>query len=182
VVVFVRRQAFPAEQMGYFHDYLDRGGALVALRTASHAFDTRGNVPDGHVDWPKFDAEVLGGNYHGHYSEGPKAAVTPASSEREHPILAGVQLPFTSNGSLYMTGPVKDTADVLLVGTIPGKEPEPVAWTNTYKKSRVFYTSLGHPDDFKNTQFRRLLINAAFWAMNKPVPEVERSKQPAPRD
>ena len=62
---------------------------------------------------------------------------------------------------------LKDTADVLLVGTIPGKEPEPVAWTNTYKKSRVFYTSLGHPDDFANPQFRRLLVNAISWTLDK---------------
>jgi len=58
-----------------------------------------------------------------------------------------------------------------LIGTIPDKEPEPVAWTNSYKNSRIFYTSLGHPDDFGNAQFRRLLINAVFWAMNKPVPK-----------
>jgi len=58
-----------------------------------------------------------------------------------------------------------------LVGTIPDKEPEPVAWTNSYKRSRIFYTSLGHPDDFRNAQFRRLLINAVFWAMDKPVPK-----------
>jgi len=61
---------------------------------------------------------------------------------------------------------------LLLTGTIPNKEAEPVAWTNIYKKARVFYTSLGHPDDFNNPQFRRLLINAVFWAMNKPVPKV----------
>ncbi|GAG91343.1 unnamed protein product, partial [marine sediment metagenome] len=28
-------------------------------------------------------------------------------------------------------------------------------------------------DDFKNPQFHRLLINAVFWAMNKPVPKVK---------
>ena len=58
-------------------------------------------------------------------------------------------------------------------GTIPDKEPEPVAWTNQYKQSRIFYTSLGHQDDFQNESFRRMLINAVFWAMNKPVPTVK---------
>ena len=61
----------------------------------------------------------------------------------------------------------------LLIGTIPDKEPEPVAWTNQYKQARIFYTSLGHPDDFKNAPFRRMLINAVFWAMNKPIPKVK---------
>jgi hypothetical protein len=28
-------------------------------------------------------------------------------------------------------------------------------------------------DDLKNPQFRRLLINAVFWAMDKPVPKAK---------
>jgi len=38
---------------------------------------------------------------------------------------------------------------------------------NLVGSSRVFYTSLGHPGDFDNTAFRRLLRNAVFWAMNR---------------
>jgi type 1 glutamine amidotransferase len=55
----------------------------------------------------------------------------------------------------------------LLMGTIPGAPPEPVAWTHTYgsEQARVFYTSLGHPDDFKNAEFRRLLLNGVEWAI-----------------
>jgi type 1 glutamine amidotransferase len=41
----------------------------------------------------------------------------------------------------------------------------------------VFYTSLGHLKDFENPQFRRLLINAVFWAMEKPVPKVKTTSQ-----
>ena len=171
VLVFVRRRAFQAEQMQYFRDYLDRGKPLIGLRTASHAFDTRGKAPDGHVEWRKFDPEVLGGNYHGHYGSGPKCTVTIAAGAASHPILAGVRMPFASIGSLYEVRPLSRSTKRLLIGAIPNQKPEPVAWTNTYKKSRVFYTSLGHPDDFKNPQFRRLLINAVFWAMNKPVPK-----------
>ena len=170
VVLFVRRRAFPAQQMKYFHDYLDSGKPLIALRTASHAFDTRGKHPDGHAEWPRFDSEVLGGNYHGHYGSGPTTTVTPADGAERHPILASVRTPFTSIGSLYKASPLTKSTRTLLIGTIPDKGPEPVAWTNRYRKSRVFYTSLGHPDDFKNPQFRRLLINAVFWALKKPIP------------
>ena len=170
VVVFARRRAFHASQIKYLRDYLAAGKPLIGLRTASHAFDTRGNAPTGHVDWPKFDPEVLGGNYHGHHGAGPTATVTPAAGAASHPILAGVKLPFTSNGSLYEVSPLEKTTTPLLIGTIPDNEPEPVAWTNNYGKSRIFYTSLGHPDDFKNPQFCKMLLNAVFWAINKPVP------------
>jgi type 1 glutamine amidotransferase len=35
----------------------------------------------------------------------------------------------------------------------------------------VFYTSLGHPDDFKDESFVRLLTNAVFWTAKKDVPK-----------
>ena len=171
IVLFARRRALPPEQMKYFRQYMNSGRPLIGLRTASHAFDTRGSAPAGYAEWPKLDPEVLGGNYHGHHGSGPKCTVTPAAKARTHPILSGVQLPFTTNGSLYEVRPLKQSTTRLLIGTIPDKEPEPVAWTNDYDGARVFYTSLGHPDDFKNTQFRKMLINAVFWAMDKPVPK-----------
>ena len=173
VVLFVRRRAFPAKQMKYFRDHLESGKPLIALRTASHAFDTRGNAPDGHVEWRDFDHEVLGGNYHGHHGSGPITTVTAARGAENHPILAGMRLPFKSSGSLYETSPLSKTTMPLLIGTIPDKEPEPVAWTNMYRKGHIFYTSLGHSDDFDNPQFRKLLINAVFWVMNKPVPKAK---------
>ena len=175
-VLFARRRALPAEQMKYFRNYLEGGRPLIGLRTASHAFDTRGNAPEGFLEWQKLDPEVLGGNYHGHHGSGPKCAVTIAADADSHPILAGVQMPFTSNGSLYEVRPLTKSTKRLLIGTIPDKEPEPVAWTNRYKESRIFYTSLGHPDDFQNAQFRRLLINAVFWAMDKPVPSPKETE------
>ncbi len=171
-VLFARRRGFPADQMKYFRDFLDRGGALIGLRTASHAFDSRGSAPEGHDEWLTFDPEVLGGNYHGHYGAGPVTTVTRAAGAGDHPILKGVELPLLSNGSLYEAAPLADSTQLLLIGTIPDQPAEPVAWTNRYKNARVFYTSLGHPDDFANFVFRKLLVNAVFWALDKPVPEL----------
>ena len=167
VVVFVRRRAFQPEQMKYLRQFLDRGGPLIGLRTASHAFDPRGSAPKGHDEWIAFDQEVLGGNYQGHHGVGPIATIAPVGGVASHPILQRVELPLLSNGSLYRTSPLAAGTQLLLIGTIPDKPPEPVAWTNRYKNSRVFYTSLGHPDDFKDPQFRKLLTNAVFWAMAK---------------
>ncbi len=170
-VLFARRRGFPADQMKYFRGFLDRGGALIGLRTASHAFDSRGSAPEDHGEWLTFDPEVLGGNYHGHYGVGPVTTVTRAAGAGDHPILKGVELPLLSNGSLYKAAPLTDSTQTLLIGTIADQEPEPVAWTNRYKNSRVFYTSLGHPDDFANPAFRKLLVNAVFWALDKSAPE-----------
>jgi type 1 glutamine amidotransferase len=84
---------------------------------------------------------------------------------RKHPILAGLK-PFTSAGSLYKNTGLARDVELLLTGTIP-KHSEPVAWTRTLKGGRVFYTSLGHPRDFKDDNFRRLLTNALFWTAKR---------------
>ena len=41
------------------------------------------------------------------------------------------------------------------------EETEPVAWVREKDGRRVFYTSLGHPDDFKDENFMRLLTNGS---------------------
>src|SRR4051812_18198006 len=39
LVIFLRFQDFPDDQMQHIVDYLDRGGPVVGLRTATHAFE-----------------------------------------------------------------------------------------------------------------------------------------------
>ncbi len=46
--------------------------------------------------------------------------------------------------------------------------------------SRVFYTSLGHPGDFENASFRRLLRNAVFWALDRPAGHAQSEPRGAP--
>jgi type 1 glutamine amidotransferase/nicotinamidase-related amidase len=164
VVLSVRRRALLRKEMDALRAHLAAGKPLAAIRTASHAFDVRGKAPEGDfVEWREFDREVLGGNYHGHHKEGVAATLTAAADG--HPILQGVALSFESRGSLYKTSPLQASAEVLLTGSIPGATPEPAAWTRRFGESRVFYTSLGHPDDFQNPNFQKLLANAVVWAL-----------------
>ncbi len=54
---------------------------------------------------------------------------------------------------------------------------QPAAWVRAPKgefRGRVFYTSLGLPEDFKEPNYRRLLINAIFWVADRAVPEPEK--------
>jgi type 1 glutamine amidotransferase len=184
LVVSVRRRALPQEQLEAIRTHLNTGKPLIGLRTASHAFAVRGADRQVLIDhperaeWASFDAEVLGGNYTGHHGAGPITVLRPVPAAARHPVLAGFPVTavsddglFESVASLYRTSPLATGATPLLTGKIPGQPPEPVAWTHSYgpQKARVFYTSLGHPQDFKNPVFRRLLLNAIGWALDRPV-------------
>ncbi len=180
LVLSVRRRAPPRAELDAVRAYLAAGRPLVGIRTACHAF-TLGATDSvkrsaALAEWPEFDAEVLGGNYHGHYGAGPAAKLAVASGAAANPLLTGVRLePFLGHGSLYRCGPLQPNARPLLFGSIPGEPAEPVAWTHTYgpQQARVFFTSLGHPDDFAEPAFRRLLLNAILWAANQPLPPAE---------
>jgi type 1 glutamine amidotransferase len=174
-VLNLRRRALWPEQMGQVRNYLKAGKPLVALRTASHGFDAGEKAPVELVQWPKFDIEVLGCDYRGHGPEGTDVAVAPDAAG--HAILTGVE-PKTwhSTGSLYSSLPVDKEATILLAGTDKSGKKEPVAWTRKYNSSRVFYTSLGHRDDFAQPHFRRMLVNAVGWGLGKPL--IERKPSP----
>ncbi len=168
VVVSVRRRLLPKEQLALLRQYVARGKPLVGLRTASHAFSPRGKapIPEGRDSWPEFDRDVLGGNYRGHHSNKIKTTIQIAKGAEKHPILHGVNVEQLQGfSSLYRTSPLVSSTTTLLLGTIPEQSPEPVAWVNlTATGGRVFYTSLGHPDDFQQPAFVQLLHNAVRWA------------------
>jgi type 1 glutamine amidotransferase len=170
ILLSVRRRALPVEQLQWVRDHLEAGKPLVGIRTANHAFHTRGKRPPGHAEWQEFDAEVLGGNYHGHHGSGPLVRITAPEGALDHPVLRRVSLEdFVSHGSLYEVSPLAERTTTLLMGTIPDQAPEPVAWTSRYRGGRIFYTSLGHVEDFGSASFNRLLVNAVFWALDRPV-------------
>ena len=166
--VSVRRRPLPGSQLERIRTFVAAGKPVVGIRTASHAFSLRAGMPlPENLDaWPTFDPDVLGGHYKGHHGPSPAVTVTLAEGAADHPILAGVDLAqLSGRGTLYQVSPLAESTKPLLIGTIPDQSPEPIAWTNVSKSGgRVFYTSLGHVDDFQQEPFNRLLVNALRWA------------------
>ncbi len=173
LLLFARRRPLPKEQLDKIRAYIEGGKPLVALRTCSHAFvvEAGKDAPPGTDQWPEFDHEVLGGNYHSYEKTVRKADIRIVPEAAGNPILAGVAPPeWKCTFPLYFVSPLAADAKVLLMGAVDGKT-EPVAWTHRYKNSRVFYSSLGCEDDFEAVpQFRTMLVNAIFWAMDRPAP------------
>ena len=169
LIIFCRRVALPHAQLDLIKNYLKAGKPVVGLRTANHAFSVREDVHDGHQAWWDFVPEILGceNKGYGPATEGTDVAIVPSAVR--HPVLKNVT-PATwhSKGNVYLVSPLLDkNAIILLTGTVNNKV-EPIAWTRkTEKNSRVFYTSLGYPDDFNLPHFCTFLINGIHWALNK---------------
>lgn len=154
LLLFARRMTIQGEQLERIKRYCRRGGAIVGVRTASHAFQ----------NWLEMDKEVLGGDYQGHFGN-KLTEVSIVEAAKDHPVLAGVK-PFGSRGTLYKNPQIAKDATVLLTGTFPG-QTFPVAWVRPHRGGRVFYTSLGHQLDFRDPSFLRLLRNAITWTAAK---------------
>ncbi len=129
-----------------------KGKSVVGVRTASHAFQKADNEV--------FDRQIMGGNYQGHFDDGP----VKVTNSGKHPILKGVGKIISDE--LYKAGPLAKSVTVLQQGDI-GTDKHAVSWINNWKGSRNFYTSLGVPKDFENENFRRMLANAIFWTVEK---------------
>jgi len=192
MVIFTRFSNFEDEQMQYIDDYLKRGGPVVGLRTATHAFKNKENLKWGHyaynydgekTEWKGgFGERILGETWVGHYGKNHKQAskLILEDNNKTHPILRGVENPWAQCGG-YNAYPEGLDLKVLargrvLNGMTPDASPDktkkelPVAWVRKYKMDsgvlgRAFTTTHGASEDLLSDGFRRMLVNACFWAM-----------------
>lgn len=172
LVVSVRRRFPRNEDLEIIRDYVARGGPVVGIRTASHAFALREGQepPEDHSAWTEFDAEVFGGNYQGHHGNKKDDAIktfvwSNGDAAKDWPRIGSDEV-FTTSW-LYKTSPLKPGANVLMMGRVGNRKPhEPVTWTFIHKHGgRSFYTSLGHPDDFEQDWFQQTLSAGIRWAL-----------------
>ncbi len=187
-VVFLRFQNFPQEQMQHLDAYLNRGGPVVGLRTATHAFKMKGTDPFAKYSYDSkaadyglgFGHQVLGQTWVGHYGKNHQQStrITLINGKETHPILRGVKDVWVQAGG-YVGKPTDGeilTMAQPLNGMTPDspvdatKPPMPSEWTRTYqsksgKTGRVFTSLYGTPEDLQNDGYRRMLVNGCFWAV-----------------
>jgi nicotinamidase-related amidase/type 1 glutamine amidotransferase len=168
LLISVRRRPLPERDLALIRAFAASGKPMIGIRTASHAFSLRSNeAAAGLAVWPEFDADVWGGSYSGHYGNELKSTVQTIDAASAHPILsaAAITKNFKPGGSLYKTSPLQPGSQPLIHGSIAGQEPEPIAWTFIRNDGgRSFYTSLGHIDDFAQSEFEALLSAGVHWA------------------
>jgi len=187
-VVFLRFQQFPKEQMEHFDAYLNRGGPVIGLRTATHGFKTSKDDPFAKYSYDSkvagyelgFGHQVLGQTWVGHYGTNHKQStrITIVDDKKSHPILRGVKDVWVQVGG-YVGKPTDGeilTMAQPLNGMTPDspadatKPPMPSEWTRSYRSAsgqtgRVFTTLYGTSEDITNEGYRRMLVNGCFWAL-----------------
>ncbi len=192
MVIFTRFANFEDEQMQYIDNYLKRGGPVIGLRTSTHAFSNLKNSEWGHYSYNYdgvreswkggFGEQVLGETWVGHYGKNHKQSsnLIIEDENKEHPIMRGVENAWAQCGG-YKAFPIGLNLKVLARGRIlngmtPNSEPDktkeemPVAWVRNYQieggeTGSAFTTTHGASEDLLNDGFRRILINACFWAV-----------------
>lgn len=185
MICFLRWRKLPAEQARHILDFAESGKPMAGFRTSTHAFLYPDDSTRQHLnnDWPTavFGQQWI--THHGHFDDGhdPLTRVERIDSV-DHPILNGVA-GFPAYSWLYHVDggewTLNPKADVLLTGTSLRSKHEaagrldqfpltnPVAWTNDYRGARVFFTTLGHPYDWKDANMRRLALNGLAWALGR---------------
>lgn len=190
MIMFTRFRALPKEEAKFITDYAESGKPIVGFRTSTHTFMYKEDASMIHLnnEWP---TKVFGQQWithHGHFADG-HGELTSVSilPNVKTPILNGIK-PFDAFSWLYHV----DGGDWKLYGDskpfLEGKSlrsnheakgeldkfplTNPVAWTKTYtgesnKTARVFFTTLGHPYDFKIESMRKLALNGIYWALDK---------------
>jgi|TARA_B100001964_G_scaffold222739_1_gene267971 hypothetical protein len=186
-IFFMRFLKLSDKEWAPIEAYLKSGKPVIGLRTANHSF----KYPKDHPRFAwndDFGRRALGTPYIVHQAGTTDVKVDPKNAN--HPIMTNVpKTEWVSPGTLYLarlekgclpliSGSGKGRARLIKksFGEIQVKEFETAvvawAWENEWG-GKVFGTSFGHPGDFAEESFNRMLVNSVFWALDKPLPKAE---------
>ncbi|MCO8123480.1 ThuA domain-containing protein [Stieleria sp. TO1_6] len=188
-IFFMRFLKLPDDEWQPIEAYLRSGKPVIGLRTANHSFKYAPNHP--RFSWnDDFGRRALGTPYIVHQSGATEISVIDKA--RKHPILTHVEKSnWESPGTLYLTR-LEAGCIPLVIGTGTGKprllqkpfgpimvnqsEADIVAWAwQNEWGGKVFGTTFGHPGDFAEESFVRMLVNAVHWSVDRPVPDADQT-------
>jgi hypothetical protein len=188
VIFFMRFLKLPEAEWQPIEDYLKSGKPVIGLRTANHSFKYPADHPL--AEWNDgFGRRALGTPYIVHQAGTTDVSVLPSAGK--HPIMANVtKTNWVSPGTLYLTR-LEGGAEPLVIGKGKGRdrllnkpfgsvmvnehEADIIAWAwENEWGGKVFGTSFGHPGDFAEESFTRMLVNSVHWGLDMPVPAADR--------
>ncbi len=191
MLIATRMRKLPDSQMKHFVDYIEAGRPIVALRTATHAFDSVQGSPYAKYGFRYagddfqggFGKQVLGETWVAHHGKHKSEATRGIIADKDHPIATGIKASdiFGPSDVYRVNLPLPGDSHPIVLGQIltgmnPDDEPVidnrndpmmPIAWTRTYKDARTFTTTMGAATDLPSEGVRRMIVNACLWAVGR---------------
>ena len=137
-------------------NFVNGGGALLGLHTASICFDT----------WPGWK-DLLGVMWAWGRSHHPDIGTIHVDVAADaHPIMAGVQ-PFEVHDEIYHhLAPADDAPGLLFAEADEGVQP--LMWARQVGQGRAVYDSLGHgAESVNHPSHARILQRSALWLLGR---------------
>lgn len=147
LILFIRFRTLPSEQMRHVEDYLMKGKPLIAIRTATHAFNFEEknhpfchyghNYKEEKTNWHLgFGKFILGETWHAHHGvhkhQSTRGIIAP--NEEKHPIVNGI-----GNGEMWgptnvyrIRMPIGEDSKIIFLGQSIDREGE-------FDKDDAFY-------------------------------------------
>jgi len=148
LMIYGNRTGLPMQQETDLLSYVNNGGGIVAIHSASATF----NDSDAFVS-------LIGGAFKAHGT----GTFSVEHQSSTHPVLEGVP-EFESWDETYVHMKHNPDKEVLSV-RVEGNHEEPWTWVRDQGNGRVFYTAWGHDErTWENEGFKKLIERASRWA------------------
>ena len=154
IVLYVHHDTLSTAALECLDAYLERGGGLLAVHSASASFKEVSHYHD-----------ILGGRFVAH---GPVEdfGVQPSASDDK---VFGESLGFSVRDELYRHE--YDPANRIHFYTRVGEEREPVVWTRRQGQGRVCYCALGHTvSAMRHPRVQQILHRGLAWVSGGEAP------------
>jgi type 1 glutamine amidotransferase len=126
-------------------DYVQHGGALIAIEDADHCYDGQFN---GHPASQPY-VNLVGNDFVGHPGGVAPATCTKMGTQASQASVAQLPATFSTTDEIYATTMFRMDNQVVLTCVSSGdgtKTMRPVSYVREEGAGRVFYTALGHDD------------------------------------
>ena len=196
VILAFRFRELPDGEMQHFADYVRKGRPLIAIRTATHAFQYSRNTSSAFATWDwrnkqwpgGFGQQVLGDTWVSHHGVHAKESARGLIDGRHanHPVLRGVK-DVWGPSDVYGIGRLSNEDTILLHGLVIkgmkaddppnySKSVMPLVWVRDFKwdngnMTRALTSTIGAAIDFESQDLRRLFVNACYWLTGLEVPK-----------
>ncbi len=189
MVLFTRFRALPDKQMQYFEDYLKEGKPIVAIRTATHAFNFQkdslskfkhyGNYYQGDkTEWiDGFGRLVLGEKWHTHHGHHKHQSTRGilAMNAKARPIAYGIE-----SGSIWgptdvygVRLPLPDDSKPIVLGQVIDREGD-------YEEDDVFFGMKPTDSTLATKNNEGLRVNETLmpiaWTKSYQIPGGQKGK------